>query len=263
MGYQLRQARKRRAVKSGRAGLTSARVLSIPSMRAVVIQHEEHEGPGLLAPALEAVGFKLVTRFRQARHEDVEAELLVVLGGPMGVYELDQHPFLKEELGVIVERLLSDRPCLGICLGSQLLASAAGAKVFPGKNGLEVGVAPVRWTKEGLADPVIAGVKPKTVVAHWHQDTFEPVPDSVLLASTDRYKQQAFRVGTSYGFQFHPELSAAELDRWFTRGAESLAAAGKSADSLRPELGKLRAAEPELKALLERLAHHFAKVARG
>jgi GMP synthase (glutamine-hydrolysing) len=233
-------------------------------MRAVVMQHEEHEGPGLLGPALEAAGFTLVKRFRTVKREDVDAELVVVLGGPMGVYEVDRHPFLGEELALLTERLALGLPVLGICLGSQLLAAAAGAEVFVGKNGLEVGVAPVRWTKEGLADPVISGVRPRTPVAHWHQDTFKPVPGATLLASTDRYSQQAFRLGDSYGFQFHLELTADELERWYTEGAEELVELyEKNLDELRSQLPKLRAAEPENRELLERLAHHFARVARA
>ncbi|WP_257449375.1 glutamine amidotransferase-related protein [Archangium lipolyticum] len=233
-------------------------------MRAVVMQHEEHEGPGLLAPALEAAGFTLVKRFRTVKREDVDAELVVVLGGPMGVYEAERHPFLGEELALLTERLALGLPVLGICLGAQLLAAAAGSEVFVGKNGLEVGVAPVRWTKEGLADPVLAGVRPRTTVAHWHQDTFKPVQGATLLASTDRYSQQAFRLGDSYGFQFHLELTADELDRWFTEGAEELVELyEKDLDELRSQLPKLRAAEPEAREILERLAHHFARVARA
>jgi GMP synthase (glutamine-hydrolysing) len=233
-------------------------------MRAVVMQHEEHEGPGLLGPALEAAGFTLVKRFRAVKREDLNAELVVVLGGPMGVYEAERHPFLGEELGLVTERLALGRPVLGLCLGAQLLAAAAGAEVFLGKNGLEVGVGPVRWTKEALADPVLAGVRPRTTVAHWHQDTFKAVPGATLLASTDRYTQQAFRLGDSFGFQFHLELTADELDRWFTQGAEELVELyEKNLEELRSQLPKLHSAEAENRELLERLAHHFARVARA
>ncbi len=136
-------------------------------MRAVIYQHETNEGLGLLEPALKAGGFTLVKRFRGIDYrEDVGAELLVVLGGDMSVSDTEQHPFLRDELAVLVERLAVDRPVLGVCLGAQLLASAAGSEVFRGKNGFEVGVAPLRWTVEGLADPVIKGVPAKTVVAH-------------------------------------------------------------------------------------------------
>lgn len=231
-------------------------------MRAVVMQHEEHVGLGLFGPALQAVGFSLVKRFRTARHEDVEAELVVVLGGHMGVYEAERHPFIDEELAVLRERVALGRPVLGLCLGAQLLAAAAGSEVLLGKNGLEVGAAPVRWTREGLADPVLA-VRPRTVVAHWHQDTYRPVPGATLLASTDRYTQQAFRLGDSYGFQFHLELSAEEFDRWLTLYAEELELHGKKVDELRAQVPRLRSAEPELRELVERIAHHFARVAQG
>jgi GMP synthase (glutamine-hydrolysing) len=143
------------------------------------------------------------------------------------------------------------------------MASAAGAEVFPGKNGFEVGVAPVRFTADAQKDPVLSGLGPKLLVAHWHGDTHAPVAGATLLASTDRYTQQGFRLGHSYAFQFHPELSAAEFERWLDAGADELAAKGKDVKELKAQLGKLRAAEGTLKDFCARLAHHFAKVARG
>jgi GMP synthase (glutamine-hydrolysing) len=231
-------------------------------MRAVIYEHDEDAGVGLLGPALQQAGFTLVKRFRMTRREDVDAELVVVMGGHMGVYEADQHPFLNEELALLSERLANERPCLGICLGAQMLAAAAGAEVFLGKNGFEVGALPVRWTPEGLKDPVIAGVRPRTVMAHWHQDTFKPVPGATLLASTDRYTQQAFRLGKSYGFQFHMELGAEELDRWLTQWSDSIVQQGKDVKELRAQVPKLKAAEAELIELQHRVANHFAKAVR-
>ncbi|HYH98512.1 glutamine amidotransferase-related protein [Hyalangium sp.] len=231
-------------------------------MRAVIYEHDEDAGVGLLGPALQQAGFTLVKRFRTTRREDVDAELVVVMGGHMGVYEADQHPFLNEELALLSERLANERPCLGICLGAQMLAAAAGAEVFLGKNGFEVGALPVRWTQEGLKDPVIAGVRPRTVMAHWHQDTFKPVPGATLLASTDRYTQQAFRLGKSYGFQFHMELGAEELDRWLTQWSDSIVQQGKDVKELRAQVPKLKATEAELIELQHRLANHFAKAVR-
>ncbi len=231
-------------------------------MRAVVFEHDEDTGVGQLGPALQQAGFTLVKRFRTTRREDVDAELVVVMGGHMGVYEADQHPFLREEIALLSERLANERPCLGICLGAQMLAAAAGAEVFLGKNGREVGALPVRWTQEGLKDPVIAGVRPKTVMPHWHQDTFKPVPGATLLASTDRYTQQAFQLGKSYGFQFHMELHAADLDRWLTQWGDWVDPQGKNVQELRTQLPKLKAAEPEITELQHRLANHFAKAVR-
>ncbi|MEW5741440.1 MAG: glutamine amidotransferase [Myxococcota bacterium] len=232
-------------------------------MHAVVIQHEQHEDLGLLGAALAQEGFSVKRRFRGVEHSDLDAELVVVLGGPMGVYERDLHPFLGDEVAFLSERLALERPCLGICLGAQLMAAAAGAEVFPGKNGFEVGVAPVRLTADAQKDPVLSGLGAKLLVAHWHGDTHAPVPGATLLASTDRYTQQGFRLGNSYAFQFHPELTADEFSRWLDAGAGELTAKGKDVKELKAQLGKLRAAEALLKDFAARLAHHFAKVARG
>ncbi len=222
-------------------------------MRVVVLQHEEHEDLGLLERPLKDAGYTVTKRFRGVDHHDLEAELVVVLGGSMSVAAVDQHPFLRTELGFLTERLALGRPTLGICLGAQLLATAAGATVTRGKNGLEVGVAPVRWTKQGLEDPAVHGLPPKSVMAHWHEDTWSPVPDSVLLASTDRYTQQAFRVGKSYGLQFHAELTAEAFDAWLTRDAELLEIDARDVTELRSHLTKLKAAEVQNAQFLERL----------
>lgn len=231
-------------------------------MRAVVIQHETHEGLGLLEQPLVDAGFSLTRRFRGVEHKDLEAELLVVLGGSMSVWATDQHPFLRDELALLVERVALGRPCLGLCLGAQLLATAAGAQVSAGKNGLEIGVHPVRWTKAGLEDPVIKGVPAKSVVAHWHEDTWTAVPNATLLASTDRYTQQAFRLGDSFGLQFHPELTAEAYGQWLERDVELLQLYEKDPAELRAGLPRLKAAEAENLLLLERLAHHFARLNR-
>lgn len=233
-------------------------------MRAIIYQHESHEDVGRLGPALITEGFQLTRRFRAVKHqEDLAAELVVVMGGPMGVGDVEQHPFLHDELALLTERLANGKPCLGICLGAQLLAKAAGAEVTRGKNGLEVGAAPVRWTAEGQKDPVTSGLGARTVVAHWHEDTWSPVKGATLLASTDRYTQQAFRLGDSYAFQFHPELGAEELAHWFELGREELETLyEKDLVELASHLPKLKGAEPSLGDMLARLAHHFAKVSR-
>ena len=121
-------------------------------MRAVVLQHEAHEGLDLLEDVLEAAGYAVTTHFRSVQHRDLEAELVVVLGGSMSVAAVDQHPFLRDELGFLTERFALGLPMFGVCLGAQLLATAAGATVSRGKNGFEVGVAPVRWSKDALGD---------------------------------------------------------------------------------------------------------------
>ncbi len=230
------------------------------AMRAVIYQHETHEDLGLLGPALTAAGFTLVRRFRAVHHqEDLGAELVVVLGGSMSVAESERHPFLREEEAVLLERLAADKPCFGICLGAQLLAHAAGADVFRGKNGEEIGVAPVRWTKAAQSDPALTPVPARSTVAHWHRDTFTAVPGATLLGSTDRYTQQAFRVGETLALQFHLELTAEAFGRWLDLGSEQLETAAVSRAALAAQLPKLKAAEAENAELLARIAFHFAK----
>jgi GMP synthase (glutamine-hydrolysing) len=228
-------------------------------LRAVVLQHETQETLGLLERPLLEQGYQLTTHFRDVHHGDLDAALVVVLGGSMSVARADAHPFLRHELAFLAERLALGLPTIGICLGAQLLATAAGATVSVGKNGFEVGVAPVRWTKEGLADPVIAGLPPKSVMAHWHEDTWSAVPQATLLASTDRYTQQAFRLGRSYGFQFHPELTAESLSQWLEAGRELLELDGRNVDELLAGVPKLKAAEALNLAFLERLVHAVSR----
>ena len=224
-------------------------------MNAVVLQHEENEGLGLLEPALREAGFTPVHRFRSVRREDLEAPLLVVLGGSIGVYEAALHPFVNDERSLLAERLARDLPCLGICFGAQLMASAAGAEVFRGKNGFVLGVAPVRWSPAAQEDDAFHGVRNSSPVAHWHRDTFKAVPGAVLLASTDRYTQQAFRLGKSYGLQFHLELTAKALAGWYDVHAKALAEDGVDVAALRLQLPKLAAAEPENQRILQQLCH--------
>jgi GMP synthase (glutamine-hydrolysing) len=185
------------------------------AMQAVVVQHVPFEGPGLIAPALSAAGAE-VRVVRVDRHEPLpqasQLDVLVVLGGPMGALDDRDHPHLAAERELIAECVRQNRPVLGVCLGAQLLAASLGAPVSRGPA-IEVGTGTVTLTSNGLADPVFGPYGPELPVVHWHQDTFEPPERGVLLASSEQYPHQAFRVGESYGVQFHVELDADALGR--------------------------------------------------
>ncbi len=211
-------------------------------MKAIVYQHEDHEGPCLLGPALEQAGFKVFIRLREVRAGDESAELVVSLGGPMAVYEASSHPYLLDELRVIRTRVEQDKPVIGICLGAQLLAAAAGSKVYPGDRGMERGVKPIFLTKEGRSDPLFEGLGDSIEVAHWHADTFDPIPGATLLATSELYRWQAFRLNRSIGLQFHPELEPATFEQWLEDAPDS------------QRLDSLAQAQPALKLLLARLA---------
>lgn len=228
-------------------------------MKAVVYQHEEREGPGLLGPALAEAGFELELRFRRALPEDADADLVVVMGGPMGVYEASRFPFLGDELRVLRARVEQARPVLGICLGAQLLAAAAGAKVIPGTNGFELGFGTVELTEEGASDPAFSSSPSPLPVVHWHGDTYEPVPGATRLAVSTRYREQAFRLGPSLGLQFHPELDPDTFRRWVNEAPEDLRRAGRSRDEIdRHDLPSLEQAQGTMKALLQRIAKGLA-----
>jgi GMP synthase (glutamine-hydrolysing) len=147
-----------------------------------------------------------------------------VLGAPVGVYEDDKYPFLRDELDLLTVRLKTGQPTLGICLGSQLIACALGAKVYP--SGVkEIGWAPIELTDAAVSTPLRHLVN--TAVLHWHGDTFDLPPGAVHLASTTICRNQAFCLGPNIlGLQFHPEADPnAGIEAWLVGHAAELAAA--------------------------------------
>jgi len=212
---------------------------------AVIVLHEQDKGPGLALPALEAEGFQCVQRFREIRPGDAVADLVLVMGGSMGVYETGAFPHLAGVQSLLAERLRRDLPSVGVCLGAQLLAAAAGARVYPGRAGLELGVFPIQLLPEANEDPVFSALPHRVDAAEWHRDTFDPVPGAVRLAHTEAYPWQAFRVGRSYGVQFHPELSVDAFVATLDEYPDTVHAAGKFVEQVRQdEVPLLRRAQP-------------------
>ena len=203
----------------------------------IALRHVPFEDLGTLAPLLARRGFAI--SYRDAAVDDfaapeiATADLLVVLGGPIGAYEESLYPWLLPELRTIEARLRANRPTLGICLGSQLMARSLGARVYPG-GGKEIGWSPLSLTEAGRASSLAAlGAAP---VLHWHGDTFDLPRDAVLLASTAPYAHQAFALGRpALALQFHVEVTAPGLERWYIGHAAELAGAKISIPSLRAE----------------------------
>ena len=193
---------------------------------AIAIRHVAFEDLGLLAPLLGERGYAV--RYLDAGVDTIDAEalrdadLLVILGGPIGVYETERYPFLVGESAAIAARLAAGKPTLGICLGAQLIAQALGADVAAtGK--VEIGFAPLTLTEEGRASVLkpIDGVP----VLHWHGDQFAIPAGAQRLAQTPGFPNQAFAIGRHVlGLQFHLEVEPAQLERWLIGHAHELAA---------------------------------------
>jgi GMP synthase (glutamine-hydrolysing) len=182
------------------------------------LQHVVWEGPGLIASEAKARDLQIDIRrldLGAAIPEADEVECLVVMGGPMGVYESDRHPFLVAESRLMAELVRRNRPVLGVCLGAQVLAWALGARVFPGHVS-EIGFGAVELTADGVRDPVLAPAGPSVPVFHWHGDTFDLPEGATLLASSKDYPHQAFRIGIRvYGLQFHVEPDSVLWPAWY------------------------------------------------
>jgi GMP synthase-like glutamine amidotransferase len=185
--------------------------------RWIALQHVSWEGPARIAAEARARGLSLEIRrigARDAIPEPDEVEGLIVMGGPMGVYEADRYPFLLDETRLIAELVKRGQPVLGVCLGAQLLASALGARVYKGPA-QEIGFGTVSPTADARQDPIFAALEDPLPVFHWHGDTFDLPKDAVLLARNASYEHQAFRFGrNAYGLQFHVEVDLNTWNRW-------------------------------------------------
>lgn len=201
-------------------------------MKAVVLTHVAMEGPArfTLAGARAGLPVETVKLFAGEPVPNVAlTDVLVVMGGPMGVADIGdaRYPFLTDEVAMLQQRLAADAPTLGVCLGAQLLAHAAGARVYPNTrmvNGqpvplLELGWAPVRFVKPHN-EPALFGLPEQQTVLHWHGDTFDLPARAVPLASTAVCRNQAFRMGTRvYGLQFHCEADPETVQVWVKEDA--------------------------------------------
>jgi GMP synthase (glutamine-hydrolysing) len=184
----------------------------------LVFQHVAHEILGTLDPLLRNSGFR-IKYVNFERHPGFEPSLegydgLIVLGGPMNVDEVDIYPNLAYEVRSIREAVRSGMPVLGICLGSQLIAKALGARVYKNKE-KEIGWYDLSPTGAGGSDPLLSHFSGTEKVFQWHGDTFDLPEGGVLLASSPLCRNQAFRYGENvYGLQFHLEVDEPMVERW-------------------------------------------------
>ncbi|MEM1230219.1 MAG: glutamine amidotransferase [Pseudomonadota bacterium] len=216
---------------------------------ATVLQHLAFEHLDGFAPPLAQAGIDVTTYLVP---EDLPQtidpkDLLIILGGPIGVYEQDAYPFLTAELALIKAHLDAGGATLGICLGAQLIACALGAHVYP-SGGQEIGLAPITLTAAG-AGSCLAPFADAPRTLHWHGDTFDLPAGATRLASTALCENQAFAFGPRViGFQFHPEATGAGIEHWLVGHCAELAQAQIDRAALRAEV---RASADELSGKAE------------
>lgn len=211
---------------------------------ATAIRHLAFEDLDNFGPVLESRGYRI--GYREAGIDDIAAidpfghDLLIVLGGPIGVYDDADYPFLRDEIRLLERRLAAGKPTLGICLGAQLMARALGARVYSSGR-KELGWSPLTLTAAGRDSPLAALAPEKTRVLHWHGDTFDLPAAATLLASTPLFPHQAFSAGPhALALQFHAEVTAPKLERWFIGHAGEIAATpGVDVRSLRRDTAAL------------------------
>ncbi len=261
--------------------------------KAIVLQHVAHEGPGRLDPILRDFGIPVEVRHLY-NGDEVPADLdgirvLIVLGGPMGVADLanEKYPFLAKEVALLQRCIAQDRPTLGICMGAQLIAHAAGAKVYPNtKAGSkpdepatpapEFGWLPVTFPFPGGTEPIVMGMTDGAMMFHWHVDTFDlprlpapphappppaPPPPSgnALLSSSKSCKNQAFRFKNRlFGFQYHFELTEPDIEKILSAGKDDVSKAlpANGERQIRQDTGRYY---PRYARLGERIVRNFVQ----
>lgn len=209
--------------------------------RALIVRHTPFEGAAGFRLPIEQAGYQFgrinVSDPEFGSFDWLDPDLVVVMGGPMGVYERETYPWIDREVTGIALRIAAGRPTLGVCLGSQLIAAALGARVYPGPV-KEVGFAPIALSEAGARSPLrhLAGVP----VLHWHGDTFELPDGAELLAATHTYANQGFRIGdTLLAVQFHPEMGEdPRFDEWLEQ-VDYIAEAGRDPVTLRADHDRL------------------------
>jgi GMP synthase (glutamine-hydrolysing) len=209
---------------------------------ALALRHVAFEHLGTFETTLREQGY--ATSIIDVGREPLDAshiqnaDLLVVLGGPLGVYDGGKFDWLTAELDIIARRIADDRPTLGICLGAQMIAHALGAKVYPG-HAKEIGWSELTLAPDGRSSPLrhLNGV----AVLHWHGDTFDLPRGATWLAETAIAPHQAFSInnGKVLALQFHVEQHMRGMERWLIGHTLELTTSGIDLHKLRADTERL------------------------
>jgi GMP synthase-like glutamine amidotransferase len=225
-------------------------------LKFLVLQHVSCEHLGMIERALKerGMGYRYVRPFAG---EDIPRDLagwdgVIALGGPMSANDGERLGFIADELRLLTKVLETGMPALGICLGAQLIAKAAGAQVTAGEE-KEIGWYPLTLTEEGKKDRLLTGLPDTFPVFQWHGETFDIPRGAVCLADSERYSNQAFRLGEKvYGLQFHLETTQPMIIEWLDLYREEHAKCGGTVQGRASVMAKTAL----LKAASEARARH-------
>jgi len=212
----------------------------------VVILNSKFVTLGTLEPVLIEKGFSITvydaTTDNISAIDPDNADLMVILGGPQSPYETDKYPYLQGEIDLLSKRLLNDRPTLGIALGAQLIASALGEKVYPGKEkdlGVEINWGPLVTTPEGQRAALDIFTEDSAKVLTWQNDGYDLPADCVSLAEAGAYGNQAFQYKNNcLALQFHAEVTLEILTKWMDLLDQDFKLAGIDKEVFRYETEK-------------------------
>lgn len=228
-------------------------------MRIHCFQHVPYETPGTILEWADANGHTITySGFYDPGYvfPDIHSfDALLVMGGNMNVDEEDAFPWLSMEKKFIRKCIERKKKVLGICLGSQLIAAALGAKVYKASE-KEIGFFPLRFSEFALAHPYFVHFKADYTLFHWHGDTFDLPEHAVLLASTDVCPNQAFMIGdNALALQFHPEMNEEAIEQMILHDGhelEELTGYMQSAEKIRSGCGILEQNKKDLFLLLDK-----------
>jgi GMP synthase-like glutamine amidotransferase len=225
-------------------------------MRVHWFQHAAFEDLGCIAPWLAARGAQVTCTDFQAGQAPPRAEFdwLIVMGGPMNVYEYEKYPWLAAEREAIRAALDAGRRVLGICLGAQLVADVLGGQVARNAQP-EIGWFPVRLTAAGRSSKIFGDGPAEFPAFHWHGDTFAIPPGYEGLASSEACANQAFasRDGRVVAIQFHLEVTAANARIWFEHERPTPSRYVQTPEEILRELPYFAANNRQMIRLLDRM----------
>jgi len=181
----------------------------------LVIQNTNIEGLGLFEHLLKSDGYSIETiHAKQEKIPTKKHSLLIILGAPESVN--DNHAYLSDEIRLIQNYVEHNLPVLGVCLGSQLIAKAFGANVHRGTK-KEIGFFHDLRLENQNSSGLFTGFTNPFTVFHWHEETFTLPRGAIRLAHSKSYPNQAFKIGTAVGLQFHIEVDDSMINLWLDK----------------------------------------------